>query len=199
MESNNERRRGFLSQDVRKEIAKLDASSPSDRKAVLKTIVSLVETYIIPNMDLAIVGPDGTYFDLDVVAGCEVSGLLLDALFAPRFRDLHKPFDAALEDAPRAVDLDLPDADSRAAFFRCWAARKASTATKLLLTFLRSNIPTSPRIVESESDDLACLLAQPLPGDLMFDMGYTIRVLSPEQAHRLWERATNPLMVEALQ
>jgi len=45
MESNNERMRGFLPQDVRKKIAKLDASSLSDRKAVLKTIASLVETY----------------------------------------------------------------------------------------------------------------------------------------------------------
>ncbi len=199
MESNNERMRGFLPQDVRKKIAKLDASSLSDRKAVLKTIASLVETYIIPNMDLAIVGPDGAYFDLDVVAGCEVSGLLLDALFAPRFRDLHKPSDAALEDALRAVDLDLPNADSRTDFFRCWTARKASTGVKLLLTFLRSSIPTSPHIGEWEGDDLARLLTQPLPGDLLFDIGYTIRLLSPERAHRLWERATNPLIAEALQ
>ncbi len=180
-------------------IAGLDAGVADDRAIVLNAVIHLVSTHIAPNMGLALRHEDGEhYFDLNVAAGREVSGLVLELRFNPRFPDLQKPSDAVLKEAIDAVHIDLPDAVARDGFFRCWEAEMAIMSAELLLGFLRSAVPPSSETVNAEIDSLEVLLDHPLPGGLKFWIADTILMLSKDRAVSLRARTTDPFIVESL-
>lgn len=129
-------------QRVEEELKALDANNLEHRAIVLDAISALVRNVVIPAIPLAKPDGDGhTSFDLDAVAGCEVSGFLLDAFFTPRFPDLQKPSDEILRRALVDVGIDLSSIKDRDAFFRVWAAEQATMSAESLLAFL-SKAPT---------------------------------------------------------
>ncbi len=126
-----------VSRDIKGALTHLDGNEPASRKLALDALLSLTNRYIIPNMDLAQSRPDGQAISpLDSIVGQEVPGLALDALFTPQFADWRLPPAAVLEQALKQIDVDLPNEQTRTAFFRCWTAQTATQSARLLLTFL---------------------------------------------------------------
>jgi len=140
------------------------------------------------------------YFNLDAVAGCEVPGLVLGLFFDSRFPDLQEPQDDVLKQVLDTMEIDLPDATGRDAFFRCWAAQTATMSSTSLLSFLQQKDASLPAdAVIAEVNQLETLLDTPLPDGLKFSIANTICSLSRERAQELRARTRDPYVAETLE
>ncbi len=183
---------------VKGALAHLNGNEPTARRLALDALLSLTNRYIIPNMDLAQSRPDGqAMFSLDSTVGQEVPGLALDALFTPQFADWRLPPDAVLEQALKQIDVDLPNEQTRTAFFRCWTAQTATQSARLLLAFLRKTPPPTDS-AGREANALERMLDNPLPGELKNSILSTLFALSEAHARALRAHTTDPFVAETL-
>lgn len=184
---------------VEQELAQLNAADPDDRTIALNTMKSLVMDFVVPNMGLARQKENGgEYFDVNAIAGCEVSGLLLDALFDPQFADLKQPPDTILKQALDAVGINMPNAADRITFFRCWTASRAVMSVRCLLNFLTKTPPQSAAVAGQEVDHIVTLLEYPLPQDLKRQLLYATFTFDKERARALQTQASGPYVAETL-
>ncbi len=159
-----------IPQFVEPELAKLDAKNAADRAVVIDAVEALIKDYIIQAMDLAEVSQESVFFDLEIVAGCEISGLVRSGFFDPQFPDLKKPSDDVLKDALESIDVETSTLEQRDNFFRCWAADMASISAGAMLAFLRKTSPQSTDTAVKEANRLEKLLKNPLTSSLEYQI-----------------------------
>lgn len=159
-----------IPQSLEPELAKLDANNPAHRAAVLDAVEALTANYIVPAIDLAQASEESVFFDLETVAGCEISGLVRSGFFDPQFTDLKKPSDDVLKDALESIDVETSSPEQRDNFFRCWAADMASLSIGAMLAFLRRTSPQSTDMAVNEANRLEKLLKNPLTSSLEYQI-----------------------------
>lgn len=150
-------------------LATLDRQDPEHRSAVLSAIESLAIDRVLAAVDCPPSKNRFDVFDLNVVAGEEVSPLVL-GLFAEKLDGLRRPDEETLREAMEYISVDIPDAGGRDKFYRCWAANKAAMRIDSMLLFLTDGITRMNdnvrRAAPAERARLAVLREKGLPVDV---------------------------------
>lgn len=133
-------------------LAGLDTKNPEHRRAVLAAVERLVIDRVLAAADCPPSRDRFDVFDLDAVAGVEISPLVL-GFFDGRMVGLEKPDDQELTEAADYIGVKLVDPAHGDRFHRCWAANQAASAVLALLYFLDDALPAAPEELRAELED----------------------------------------------
>lgn len=132
------------SKDPSEELSRLDAQNPEHRRTVLMAIERLIIDRVLAATDCPPSRDRFDVFDLEAVAGVEISGLVLN-FFVNRMVGLDKPDEQELKEAAEYIGVRLADSAQLDRFHRCWAANQAAYGVLVLRYFLSDPLPSAPK------------------------------------------------------
>lgn len=174
----------------------VDGSEPATAAAVLAAAAVIAQEYVLPAEPSLIRSDNGwSHFDLDVVAGYEVPGLI-GGILKTRFPNLTKapPAEILAQDL-EAAGFDIDDPERRRQFFAAWMAQRASHMVDDLVGSVASRaIASHPHALDS----VEALAGQDLPGATRLAAARLLAAAAPGRALTLRNATTEPFLREII-